>query len=84
MIVEAQYFSFIQPISPEVQEVLNVITPIVNQKSWLMMFAEDEAEFEALWEALKSDMEAANAAVVIEDSISRINAARDEFNSYVN
>lgn len=54
----------------------------VDQLAWLMMFAEDEDEFNALWEEMKESAEAMDAEEVISWYINAWNTAKEVADKY--
>lgn len=80
--ITSAVLSLIEPAEQDIQTITNQIAQIVVQNSWKMMYAEDEAEFEAIWEETKADAEALGINQVIEDAKVRFQAAKDLAASY--
>jgi len=60
-------------ISDEMNEILTRAKSITPEASWKMVYAANEAEFDAIWKQLQADMEAINMPAVYDYEVGRIN-----------
>jgi len=58
--------TFLPSLDEDTQMIRDAIGAVIQQKGWQMVYAADEAEFEALWDAMVSDCEALGAEIVQE------------------
>ena len=77
-------FTFVQPASNEIEEIRAQIGEIVVTNSWKMVFAADQAEFDALWERTQQDAETLGGEQVYEDAVARWEAAVAASEKYMN
>lgn len=61
-------FSFVEPVSTDIESIRGEIGSLVVTTSWKMIYAADEAEFEALWDQLQEDAETLGIQTVLEDA----------------
>lgn len=68
--------------SDEIMAMANQIGSIVKENSWKMVFAESEAEFEALWEQMQADADALGMDQVVEESVRLFEEACEKAEAY--
>lgn len=68
-------FSFIPAATKDETETTNLIGGLVIETSWKMIFAKDQAEFEALWDTLQADAKAAGLDQVVDMAKARLEEA---------
>ena len=55
LVKRSEAFNYTGTLAGEAQDLLAAIKPVMNTASWKMIFAKDEAEFDALWTQLQKD-----------------------------
>lgn len=60
-------FAYTSDLSDEAKELLSAIKPVMNTASWKMIFAKDEAEFDALWKQMQKDCKELGIDQVVEE-----------------
>lgn len=62
---KADVIAFRPAMSKEAEQARNVIYPLITEASWKMVYAKDDAEFEAIWDKMVKDCEAADVIDII-------------------
>lgn len=75
-------FSYTSALSEESNELMVGIQPVMNTASWQMVFAKDEAEFDALWKQMKEDLETLGIEQVIEEAKEIWNTSKEMVAKY--
>ena len=75
--------SFVAPAPDDIEEIRGQIGEIVVQNSWKMVYAKDQAEFDALWIQTQADAEALGGQQVFEDVVARWNEAKEISKKYL-
>jgi putative aldouronate transport system substrate-binding protein len=60
-----QAYPLVPTLPDDINTIVGRIAPIVRENSWKMVFAEDEAEFNALWEDMQEKAEGLGLAQVL-------------------
>lgn len=84
VLLSPAYSTFTPPASDDMVMMANQIGSIVKENSWKMIFADDEAEFEALWAQTQADGDALGIDIVVEDYKNRLQEGLDVYNSFMN
>jgi multiple sugar transport system substrate-binding protein/putative aldouronate transport system substrate-binding protein len=66
------------PDSSDISVIRTSCGPLVCDASWKMIFAKDQAEFDKLWEALKSDLQGFDWAKLVQFDMEKYKALVDE------
>lgn len=74
---------FMPAESDEMVQLTNQIGELLKTTSWKMVFAENQAEFDALWEQLKEDAKEIGVDAVVEDALARWEEAGKVVSAYV-
>ncbi len=74
--------SFMPPLSDEMKIARDAIGALVQQSCWKMVYAADEAEFEAIWSALCADAEALDVASIQAWFVEHLAAAKEAAAKY--
>lgn len=82
LIKRSPAFSYTTSLSDESKELLTGINPVMNTASWQMVFAKDEAEFDALWEQMKEDLETLGIEQVVEEAKEIWNTSKEMAEKY--
>jgi len=69
--IKSNKLGFIPAPSDEMATLTAQIGNLVREASWKMVFAKDEAEFDSIWEQLKTDAEALGMKDVVADALAR-------------
>lgn len=71
------FVSFMPTFDDDMKLLHDAVGAVVQQKGWQMVYAADEAEFDALWQQMKSDALALGAEEVQNWAIEKLNEANE-------
>ncbi len=71
LIETSPVLSFVASAPDDIEAIRGQIGEIVVQNSWKMVYAKDQAEFDALWAQTQADAEALGAEQVFADAVAR-------------
>lgn len=74
--------AFIEVAPDDIKTLESQIGTIVVEASWKCVFAEDEAEFEAIWKQMQEDVEILGMDQIVEDANARFDRAYEIAKSY--
>ena len=67
LVKRSEAFNYTGILAGEAQDLLAAIKPVMNTASWKMIFAKDEAEFDALWKQMQKDCKELGIDQVVEE-----------------
>ncbi len=82
IIEKSAAFAYLPTQSDEVTEITTAIGEILVTNSWKMVFAKDQAEFDALWEQTKKDAQTLGIDKVVKESQERWETAKETYASF--
>ena len=75
-------FGMVPAASDDIVTLQTRVGDVVMKNSWAMVFAKDQAEFDALWEDMKAEAAELGMEEIVADSVARWGAAKAEADKY--